>query len=134
VRPTVIKFHTASFFDKKNHHGICFSIAMSQPEQFSFPQLKMLVPDTKTLSLFRSKRIGEEIYARRYTRETLVSLRPKTLIEKIRKLCPNIEVTDVTLLCWEPSGTFCHRQLVMAWLMRNKHLVRFAGYEIGYDE
>jgi len=118
----MITFHTASFFEKGKHRGICFSIAFSQPSTCSFPSLNMLKPSPKLLSRFRAKKISEQLYERSYIRETLRKTSPKELIRKILSMCPahQIQISDVTLLCWEPAGEFCHRRLVMDWLWRHR--------------
>jgi len=127
----VIKIHTASFFDKANHRGTVLSIALSQPRGYDFFQLTILVPTYQTLYLYKSKKIDEAGYTRRYNKKILEKLTLARVLAHLKKLVGNSE--DVTLCCWEKAGNFCHRQLVMGWLRQrhdevNKHL-----FEIGEE-
>lgn len=127
----MIKFHTASFFDKRHHRGQCFSIAFSQPKGFHHKILKALVPPVKLLSAFRAGRIDEEEYKKRYQRLVLDKTSPLVLIQTILMRSPGGVADNVTLLCWEKAGNFCHRRLVYDWLEKGSRKTK--KYRMGEE-
>ena len=51
----------------------------------------------------------KEEFEKRYYEECLDKLDPRQVAEELGH--------DAVLLCYEPAGKFCHRQLVAKWLM-----------------
>lgn len=114
-----MKIHVASFFDKKNHCGRILSIAVSQPKGFDIETVNCLVPSWKLVSRFRSEKIDEAEYTQLYNEQVLEHLTPHSLRNQIVAVCKKL-VKEVTLLCWEREGEFCHRYLVYQWLKKWK--------------
>ena len=114
-----MKIHVASFFEPENHAGRLFSIAVSQPKGFNLPRVKCLVPSWKLVSRFRRGKIDEEGYSRQYEEQVLKHLTP-TILRRHVLMLTNNTMKEVTLLCWEKEGEFCHRVLVYEWLKKWK--------------
>lgn len=56
---------------------------------------------------------SREWYGRAYSETVLSGLRPRSVYWDLMDISSR---RDVCLLCWEPPGQFCHRQLVRDWL------------------
>lgn len=125
-----MKFYTSSFFAPQNWHGECFGISVSHPPQVSktLPSLWCFVPPAKLLKRFKKKEITEEQYAVEF--RAILKKREKEIddwLEAIQRPLNinglDFEFPEVTLLCWEAEGEFCHRGLV-AELLKGK------GFEV----
>jgi len=115
-----VKIHVASFFEPKNHRGRSLSIAMGQPKKFKdIKIITCLLPSWSLVSRYRTGKITKEEYERLYERSVLKHLTPYMLQSQIIKAVGKI-LKEVTLLCWEKQGEFCHRTLVYNWLKKWK--------------
>lgn len=114
-----MKIHVASFFDKKNHRGGVLSIAVSLPKGFDIKTVNCLVPSWRLVSRYKTDKIDEKDYTVLYEQEVLNHLTPFLLRSQIIKAAGRIN-KEVTLLCWEKEGEFCHRTLVYKWLKKWK--------------
>ena len=65
------------------------------------------MPSLQLLRAWRAGTITKEAYTQRYYNETLSKLDPQKVYN---------DLDGKILLCHEPPGAFCHRQLVARWL------------------
>lgn len=94
--------HTSNFW--RFHHRQdprLVSIALSKPWWFKGRCYPTLAPRLDMLTM------EEEEYRVEY-QKILDRLDPRQVYGDLGE--------DAILLCWEPSGVFCHRRLVAAWL------------------
>jgi uncharacterized protein YeaO (DUF488 family) len=105
---------TASYFQGENHHGKRISISRSEPRgAVTDGKLWLFVPDASLLADYRAGRLDERGYTARYR-------------EQVRRQFPKIKAwldaldpdEDLTLLCWEKAGDFCHRNLAIKFVER----------------
>lgn len=108
-----MKIHTASFFTPTDWRGVTISIARRQPGSWNIPSYRPFMPPPKLLSDWRSRRCSQAEYEKRH-RKVLSRLKTEKVLSDLRQLAGKKE--DVTLLCWEREGEFCHRHGVMDWL------------------
>ena len=83
------------------------SIALSSPDNWKGSYYRELNPSPALLHNYKSGNITEEQYKETYTLETLNRLNPNKVYEDLK---------GKVLCCWEKSGEFCHRNLVLNWL------------------
>jgi uncharacterized protein (DUF488 family) len=74
---------------------------------YRFEKYPDLMPSLHLLREWRAGTITEEAYTQRYYNETLHKLDPQKVYN---------DLDGKILLCHEPPGAFCHRQLVARWL------------------
>jgi len=84
------------------------SIAARCPHWFTGRQYKKLAPYYNTLIEYKNGKLTKEQYSECYRTEVLNNLDAKQVYEELGE--------DAVLLCWEKSGSFCHRHLVAEWL------------------
>ena len=104
-----------SYFSKyRGRHGIC--IARYSPSGWRGRVYSALAPSQSLLRWYKFSWLGkkerEAEYKERYREETLNSLDPKVVYDRLSE--------NSVLLCYEKSGDFCHRRLVAEWF--EKHL------------
>lgn len=96
------------------------SIAAKDPSPtFYANKYKALVPPWYVLKAYKEN-ANEEQYVRDYTKLVLDHLDPHNVYQDLKNRAGHM---DVALVCYEKSGSFCHRNLVAEWL-------RNAGYEV----
>ena len=109
--------YTASYFETQNIHGSRISISRSEPRNVAVDgKLAIFVPEHSILTDYKNGSINTEGYINRYR-------------EQMRRSLPQIRVwldsldprVDMTLLCWEKAGQFCHRNLALAYVERYRH-------------
>lgn len=71
-----------------------------------YPQL---APSRNVLLSVKNKTIDRNMYIELYNKH-LSSLDINVIYDNLK---------DKVLLCWEPAGQFCHRQLVAQWIKDN---------------
>lgn len=99
-----------SYFGKSLNNPKAVSIAITSPPEFKGKHYKKLAPPFSLL--IKYKKDGNALfYTKHYYSEVLNKLNPKQVFEDLGE--------DAVLLCWERSGTFCHRHLVAQWLTEN---------------
>lgn len=104
----------ASYFQTERHHGQLISISRSIPRGFRVDgRLDFFVPSADLLRDWQGNCIDEIEYTDRYREQIRANLKPiKAWLER---LDPK---EDQTLLCWEKSGNFCHRNLAIKLVER----------------
>jgi len=113
--PEVHLIYTASYFEKRNHHGRRISISRSAPQWFAVDgSLPFFAPSAALLDQWkRNPSIPQ--YTTIFRGEIRVNL------SAIKAWMFDIDpMDDMTLLCWEKSGQFCHRNLVGRLIERHR--------------
>jgi len=112
--------YTASYRQKENHWGELISISRAVPRNFKVNgSIPFLAPSQALLDLWKRTK-NEHQYTDRYREELRRhwggSIESDSAISNwLRGLSPKI---DQTLLCWEPAGEFCHRNLVIQFVKK----------------
>ena len=88
------------------------SICLKAPYWFKGIEYKTLAP---TSDIFTQQKANpdNDLYASRFNDEVLGSLDREQTINDLKKLGNG---SDIVLLCYEKSSSFCHRHLVARWL------------------
>lgn len=86
------------------------SIARSTPKGFKGSRLDELMPSWELINNYKSGALTEEEYEDTYYREVLNKLSAIEVYEKLK---------GKVICCYEDSGVFCHRHIVMNWLLAN---------------
>lgn len=95
----------------KNPLAICGK----SPEWYVGPEHKKLAPKWSFFKDYKDGKIDKNGYIEKYNELVLSQLDPKRVYEYL----VNTYGEDVTLLCWEKPGEFCHRRLIAEWLEEN---------------
>lgn len=99
-----------SYFGNLRNLEVPLSISLYPPKWYPGPQLKMLAPPRELLLETKAGKVSEEEYARVFN-EHLRQFDAREVYDAIVEEYGD----DVTLLCFEKPGDFCHRRLVAAW-------------------
>ena len=98
-----------SYFGNLRNIAVPLSISQYPPKWYDGPQLKMLAPP-RGLLLASKAGLGHDEYTTIFNRH-LEQFDAREVHDAIvEEYGP-----DVTLLCFEKPGDFCHRRLVAAW-------------------
>lgn len=117
--------YTASYLEPDCHHGQLISISRSTPRGFHIDaELPLFAPSAKLLQLWKTKKINEEGYRQIYREE----IRAKWALVKGWVADVDKDVT-ATLLCWERTGEFCHRNFVAA-IIESQRPEIFGGRDV----
>jgi len=120
------------------------NVANSQPRSINLPTLDSLVPKWGWIvQPYKKGFIDERVYKERYFVQLQANIGwiDQEIKEFLDKHDPKRKRT-LMLVCWEPEGKFCHRNLAAEWLRANSpELFINKGYEkrlykcfIGYEE
>jgi uncharacterized protein (DUF488 family) len=99
---------TSNFKSYKESNGI--AICLYPPLNWKGDVYMELAPSKSTFFEKKANKIDEAEYEKRFYNETLSKLDPQKIYNKFK---------DKVLLCWEPSGEFCHRRIVAKWIESN---------------
>jgi hypothetical protein len=108
---------TSYFANQKNILAplVPVAICASPPHWFTGPNFTPLAPTLDILMAYKKHEIDDAQYVVRYQAEVLGKLDPQEVFDKLTaEYGP-----DVTLLCYEKPGDFCHRRLVAGWFESN---------------
>lgn len=89
-------------------------IARWAPKATHYPVLMHLAPSLELLKSYKQSLINEQQYTEQFN-EQLSRLDPKQVGE---------ELEGKILLCYEKTGSFCHRHLVAEWLRNAGFIVK----------
>lgn len=107
-----------SYFAKSANHPHAVSIAGKAPDWFKGRQYKILAPKWGFFKQYKDpndeKYSDQGFYTEQFNKEVLNKLDPKKVFEELGE--------NAVLLCWEKSGTFCHRHIVAEWLSKNLNI------------
>ena len=92
------------------------SICGKAPDFYKGPQYKKLAPKYSFFRDYKDGKIGEQEYTELYREQVLNHLNANDVVKDIESFYPN---DDVTLICYEKPGDFCHRHIVAEWLIEN---------------
>jgi len=99
--------NTSYFAKYRGSNGV--NIAIKHPPGFPGTSYPALFP--KYWFFKRYKEDGDEVaYTEAYYSEVLNRLDPQKVYNDLK---------GSTILCWEKSGSFCHRRIVAKWLSDN---------------
>lgn len=117
--------YTASYFEPEHHHGRLLSISRSVPKGSKVDdKLDFLAPNTQLLNDWKAKSIDEAAYCERYRAQL------KDSWQQVSDWLAGLDAsTTATLLCYEPSGAFCHRNLVAKLVAKHRPDV-FSGSDV----
>lgn len=117
--------YTACYFEPGHHHGKLLSISHSLPKGFKIDgKLDFLAPNVQLLEAWKAKSIDETAYCERYRLQLKESW--QQVSDWLNSLNTN---TTATLLCYERSGAFCHRNLVAKLVAKHRSDV-FGGCDL----
>lgn len=103
-----------SYFGNLRNLEVPVSISQFPPKWYTGPQIKMLAPPRDLLLETKKGMVTNEEYTRIFN-EHLTQFDPREMYDAIVA-----EYGDnVTLLCFEKPGDFCHRRLVATWFEEN---------------
>lgn len=110
-----------SYFSKgialKENNIIEVSISKSTPSSYNGLGYNKLAPDWSIIREYKAT--GDwESYVKKYKELVLNRLNPRIVYNEIINMVKEVtglDNQDVALLCWEKSGTHCHRELVAEW-------------------
>lgn len=113
--------YTGSFFNKTfPADSVCISISRSDPNIFYGPRYPTLAPSASLLSHWKQHK--DVAYYTAQFNSYLSSLDWKTVVNHLKQIAQQHNVSNVVLCCWEPDNQFCHRHLVKAWLQQQRKL------------
>lgn len=110
-------------------HTTCFSrlkearnpvsISRTCPKGVRIPTYTPLAPSWDILNAYKNGSLDWNGYVERYQKEILEKLDRAQVLYDLYGLAGS---NEVTLVCWERSGSFCHRHLACAWLMDERNV------------
>lgn len=108
-----------SYFANMKNVANPLSISLRAPEWYDGPEYKKLAPKYKFLMAYKAGLIDAAEYTRQFNEQVLSQLNAQEVWDELTSTYGE----DVTLLCYEAPGDFCHRRLVADWFKQ----------ELGYD-
>jgi len=116
-----------SYFSNIKNVTKPISIAAGAPRWYVGAQYMRLAPKYDTLKDYKSGKIDKDQYTKEYHEKVLNLLDADVIYAYLT----SIYNEEVTLLCWEKPGQFCHRNLVAKWF---KDQLDIDITELGQDE
>lgn len=118
-----------SYFAKYKGNKAC-SIAITEPEGFKGVKCSQLMPPKSLLVWYKHNMeqiqyldkedtIEEFIQARKKIQNQYIESYHEEVLSKLDPASVAANLDGYVLLCWEKSGSFCHRYVVSQWL--NEH-------------
>lgn len=110
-----MKIYTSYFSKIKELESVGITpiaICAKLPDWYQGATYKALAPTYDCLMAYKRDN-DADAYTERYKREKLSKLSPSEVVEQLRNLSNG---NDIALICYEKPSSFCHRQLVAAWL------------------
>ena len=100
-----------SYFSNLANVANPLSICGGPPDWYTGPQYKILAPKKSFFFRYKSGELDEEGYISEYYRLVLDLLDPAEVFKYLSEKYGD----DVTLICYEKPGEFCHRRIVADW-------------------
>lgn len=96
------------------------SIAAKAPIWYKGDEYKKLAPKWSFYSEWKngSHKGDNDYYIKHFKEEILDNLDPEQVLKELEGFS-GVSEDNIILLCYEKSGTFCHRHLVADWLNQN---------------
>lgn len=108
-----------SYFSNLRNVTNPLSISGKAPDWYSGPQFKVLAPKWSFFKAYKDGKITSDEYTSEYYRLVLDELDP----HKTYRYLIDMYGEDVTLLCYEKPGDFCHRRIVASWFEAAGYMV-----------
>lgn len=96
-----------SYFAKHGGHPKAVSICLWAPQFYKGRQYTKVAPSLELLVEFKQNH-NKEHFTKRFMEEVLDPLDPEEIFYEIGK--------DSVMLCYEKTGSFCHRNIVAKWM------------------
>ena len=96
------------------------SIAAKAPIWYKGAEYKKLAPKWSFYSEWKngSYKGDNDYYTKHFKEEVLDKLDPEQVLRELEGFS-GVSEDNIILLCYEKTGTFCHRHLVADWLNQN---------------
>lgn len=96
------------------------SIAAKAPIWYKGDEYKKLAPKWSFYSEWKngSHKGDNDYYIKHFKEEVLDKLDPEQVLKELEGFS-GVSEDNIILLCYEKTGTFCHRHLVADWLNQN---------------
>lgn len=96
------------------------SIAAKAPIWYKGDEYKKLAPKWSFYSEWKngSHKGDNDYYIKHFKKEVLDKLDPEQVLKELEGFS-GVSEDNIILLCYEKTGTFCHRHLVADWLNQN---------------
>ena len=96
------------------------SIAAKAPIWYKGDEYKKLAPKWSFYSEWKngSHKGDNDYYTKHFKEEVLDKLDPEQVLRELEGFS-GVSEDNIILLCYEKTGTFCHRHLVADWLNQN---------------
>lgn len=107
-----------SYFGNLKNISNPLAICGGIPEWFDGPGYRVLAPKYSFFNDYKTGIIDAEGYTEQYNKQVLEPLNPKDIYNYLISKYGE----DVTLICYEKSGDFCHRHIVALWFEMNLHV------------
>jgi len=108
------------YFAKLKDYKYPISICGKAPDFYTGPQLKILAPKYWFFKEFKDPKSPHyqdvDFYIVNYITEVLALLDINDVVNKIQQIYPDAPLDEITLVCYEKPGDFCHRHIVAEWL------------------
>ena len=88
------------------------SICLWPPKGVQIQSFPHLAPTQSILQEYK-RQPDERRYTDRYCKEVLTQMNPHRVLDALLKLSGG---KDIALVCYEKSGSFCHRTIATKWL------------------
>jgi len=108
--------YTSYFSNIKNVENP-ISIAGKCPDFYKGPEYKKLAPKYTWWKQWHDEKLSNEWYFEQYNKTVLQTLNPQKTLTELFSFYPGSD--NVTIMCWEKPGLFCHRHLISDWLVKN---------------
>ena len=108
--------YTASYSESQNHHGKLVPISRGTYKNVSTKNaLPFFMPSSNLLKDWKAKKLTKEQYINIFREEMRANL--PQIKEWLNSLDPK---EDQTLVCYEKAGEFCHRNLIIKFVQRDR--------------
>lgn len=116
-----------SYFAKLKQIKYPVSIAAKAPVWYTAlgkPEYKKLAPTYSILNAYKNGGVEKgdtELYTRRFNNEVLSKLDILNVLFDLNEFygSDGVALDELTLLCYEKPGDFCHRHLVADWIRKH---------------
>lgn len=104
-----------SYFGNIKNIDNPLSISLKAPEWYSGSEFKVLAPTYNIISRYKKHEIDSKVYIELFNDHVLKNLNPLDVYNNI----VNTYGLNVSLICYEKPGEFCHRHLISEWFNIN---------------
>lgn len=121
-------YSKAKYLDPNKY---CFvQVSVSKPDWFKHDTtlLESVCPNWDIVNMYKEGLLSQDDYRVIYN-EQLSKLDKSALLSQLEELCDKSGKDNIVLLCWEKSQDFCHRHLLIEWLIgtTNELCLLFGG-------